>query len=72
MSRIGRSTSAPAPRLSLGTPMFWAASVFAQAIKEFRSRQPDFRFEMTLIPPLSCKRWKPAHSTWAWASSSSI
>jgi LysR family transcriptional regulator, carnitine catabolism transcriptional activator len=46
MSRIGQSTSAPAPRLSLGTPMFWASSVFAQAIKEFRSRQPDFRFEM--------------------------
>jgi len=46
MSRIGRPSGETRSSLSLGAPTFWTASVLAQAIKEFRSRRPDFQFQL--------------------------
>jgi LysR family carnitine catabolism transcriptional activator len=46
MSRIGRSIGETRPSFSLGAPTFWTASVLAQAIKEFRSRQSGFRLQL--------------------------
>jgi len=46
MSRIGRPSAEARASFSLGAPTFWTASVLAQAIKEFRSRRPDFQFQL--------------------------
>ncbi len=46
MSSVGRSIAENRSSFSLGAPTFWTASVLAQAIKEFRSRRPDFRFQI--------------------------
>jgi DNA-binding transcriptional LysR family regulator len=46
MSQLSRPGDETSPSFSLGTPTFWAATVLAQAIKEFRSQQPRFRFQL--------------------------
>jgi LysR family transcriptional regulator, carnitine catabolism transcriptional activator len=46
MSRIGGSGKKTSPSLSLGAAPTLAATVLAQAIKEFRSHRPDFRFQL--------------------------
>jgi len=46
MSRIGRSGMDDGQSLSLGAAPMLAATVLAQAIKEFRSHRPDFRFQL--------------------------
>lgn len=46
MSRIGRPGTEPHVSLSLGAAPLVAASVLAQAIKEFRSQHPDLRFQL--------------------------
>jgi|SRR5215470_2580086 len=46
MSRIGRGDGEGSLSFSLGAPTFWTASVLAQAIKEFRSRRPNFRLQI--------------------------
>jgi len=46
MSRIGGSGTKTSPSLSLGAAPTLAATVLAQAIKEFRSHRPDFRFQL--------------------------
>ena len=46
MSRIGRSGNDTSQSLSVGAAPMLAATVLAQAIKEFRSHRPDFRFRL--------------------------
>jgi LysR family carnitine catabolism transcriptional activator len=46
MSRIGRSGTETGVSLSLGAAPTAAATVLTQAIKEFRSHRPDFRFQL--------------------------
>ena len=46
MSRIGRSGTDTGQSLSLGAAPMLAATVLAQAIKEFRSHRPDLRFRL--------------------------
>jgi LysR family transcriptional regulator, carnitine catabolism transcriptional activator len=46
MSRIGRSGTETGLSLSLGAAPMAAASILAQAIKEFRSHRPDLRFQL--------------------------
>jgi len=46
MSRIGRSGTDAGQSLSLGAAPMLAATVLAQAIKEFRSHRPDLRFRL--------------------------
>jgi LysR family transcriptional regulator, carnitine catabolism transcriptional activator len=46
MSRIGRSGTDAGQPLTLGAPPMLAATVLAQAIKEFRSYRPDFRLRL--------------------------
>ncbi|HXW92256.1 MAG TPA: LysR family transcriptional regulator [Terriglobales bacterium] len=46
MSRIGRMGTASGQSLSLGATPMLAATVLAQAIKEFRSHRPDLRFRL--------------------------
>ena len=46
MSRIGRSIADTDASLSVGAPPLLMASVLAPAIKEFRSRRQDLRFQL--------------------------
>jgi len=46
MSRIGGSGTKTGPSLSMGAAPTAAATVLTQAIKEFRSHRPDFRFQL--------------------------
>jgi LysR family transcriptional regulator, carnitine catabolism transcriptional activator len=46
ISRIGRLGTDAVQSLSLGAPPTLAATVLAQAIDEFRSHRPDFRFRL--------------------------
>jgi LysR family transcriptional regulator, carnitine catabolism transcriptional activator len=46
MSRLRVPTGPASPRLSVGAPPLWAAGALAQAIKEFRSRGSDLRFNV--------------------------
>jgi len=46
MSRIGRSGTDAGHSLSLGAAPMLAATVLAQAIREFRSHRPDLRFRL--------------------------
>jgi LysR family carnitine catabolism transcriptional activator len=46
MSRLSRPSNETISSFSLGAPTFWTASVLADAIREFRSERPDFRFQI--------------------------
>jgi len=46
MSHLGQSVGDICPSFSLGAPTFWTASVLAKAIKEFRTRCPDFQLRV--------------------------
>jgi len=46
LSGLGPSTAESGPSLSLGTPPTLAAAMLAPAIKEFRPRHPELRFQV--------------------------
>jgi len=46
MSRVGRSATDTGASFSVGAPPLVTASILAPAIKEFRSRRPEFRFQL--------------------------